>query len=447
MLPSMTGESILSLNERKITNSSVRNAFTQAAPRRAFAAPSQTETPRLQSQSVSSVSTAEKTKVDWPDTVRSYVQRAFAVENASPEVSREEMEIKLKQIIAQSVQNNSLRTIDWATALLPQQVILQDRKAPSIRAANIPWKNSVAPLMMNATNDKAPESLPRKRKSGEMGPSEIQMEKVPPWQMGTQHKVLEDRITYPDKRQRIDDKPKSMSKSQKRKQRFELGQTAPLHQKQEDSRRSPDPSTILNQGPVVGRCENLEKKYFRLTAPPNPETVRPLHVLEKTLDFLKKKWRTEQNYSYICDQLKSLRQDLTVQHIKTHFTVNVYELHARIALEKGDLGEYNQCQTQLRALYSQQLGGHPEEFKAYRILYFIHTCNRSDMNDVLADLTAAEKKHFAIKHALDTRSALALGNYHRFFQLYLETPNMGAYLLDMFVGRQRLVALSNICVS
>ena len=69
------------------------------------------------------------------------------------------------------------------------------------------------------------------------------------------------------------------------------------------------------------------------------------------------------------------------------------------------------------------------------------------MNDVLADLTEAEKRHPAVKHALQTRSALALGNYHKFFQLYLETPNMGAYLMDMFVGRERLVALSNICIS
>jgi len=85
------------------------------------------------------------------------------------------------------------------------------------------------------------------------------------------------------------------------------------------------------------------------------------------------------------------------------------------------------------------------EFKAYRILYFIHTSNRTALNDVLADLTPAEKEEQAIKHALGVRSALALGNYHRFFRLYLETPNMGAYLMDMFVVRERLAALANIC--
>jgi len=85
------------------------------------------------------------------------------------------------------------------------------------------------------------------------------------------------------------------------------------------------------------------------------------------------------------------------------------------------------------------------EFKAYRILYFIHTSNRTALNDVLADLTTAEKEEKAIKHALDVRSSLALGNYHKFFRLYLDTPNMGAYLMDMFVVRERLAALSNMC--
>ena len=134
-----------------------------------------------------------------------------------------------------------------------------------------------------------------------------------------------------------------------------------------------------NQGPVVGRSQQLEKRYLRLTSAPDPANVRPLPVLKKTLELLKSKWRSEGNYAYICDQFKSLRQDLTVQQIRNDFTVQAYEIHARIALEKGDLGEYNQCQAQLKALYAMGLDGSPNEFLGYRILYFIYTRNRSGM--------------------------------------------------------------------
>ena len=67
---------------------------------------------------------------------------------------------------------------------------------------------------------------------------------------------------------------------------------------------------------IVGRSTALEKRYLRLTSAPDPESVRPLSVLRKTLDLLKQKWKAESNYAYICDQFKSLRQDLTVSALE-----------------------------------------------------------------------------------------------------------------------------------
>ena len=353
------------------------------------------------------------------------------------------MEWKLKKIISEAAETNTLLTVDWNKLPLPQVLLQDERIKPTLPMA-VPSAH-MSSLSFHETNDTSYQTTPsKKRKSSDLELDQSH-EVIPPWRSTNGANSFASRVSHPDKRfrpQGPDNLSKSIVNPEARKRRFELngnGYSLPSPYVSEPA------STDVMQGPIVGRCLDLEKRYFRLTAPPNPDTVRPLHVLEKTLELLKQKWRKDNNYSYICDQFKSLRQDLTVQHIKTDFTVNVYEIHARIALEKGDLGEYNQCQTQLRALYAQSLGGHPTEFKAYRILYYLHTCNRTDMNDVLADLTAVEKKAPAIKHALDARSSLALGNYHRFFKLYLETPNMGAYLMDMFVARERLAALANLC--
>lgn len=393
--------------------------------------------PQPSSPQQAPASDEKKTKTNWPESVRRYVQRSFDTTNILPGIDRLEMETMLKKTITEASDTNTLNSRDWDTYPLPQQLIQNERS----KAATA-WQQESLNFQMAATG------FSKKRKSLEAGNDESSTT-APPWRSNNRT-GNDDHANVTPSKQRFDKRQqpfqdelshKGTSKFQKnlekRQKRFDGGYKSTYKSK------TPTPEPMM--GPLIGTNTSLEKEYFRLTTAPVASQVRPEYILRETLDLLKKKWKKEGNYSYICDQFKSMRQDLTVQRIKNEFTVTVYEIHARIALEKGDLGEYNQCQTQLRALYAQKIGGNPVEFKAYRILYFIHTANRTALNDVLADLTIAEKESEAIIHALNVRSAIALGNYHKFFRLYLDTPNMGAYLMDMFAARERLAALSKIC--
>ena len=408
------------------------------------------------SQSTMGTNASKGKKVEWTPEVREYVRRAFDETNAIPGISSLEMQQKLKETISFYAERGAHDEVHWPTYPLPQELLQEERRkaaiAMSAAASTNGFANGLHPATMNdptgSTNSTTPQSKKRKSQDAEELQAQQAQSTVPPWRKTN----LESRMTYSEGHSDKRHKKNALSSDatskfeqaelEKRRQRFQLGQIGSQTTPPWGSPRKNEDD--MPTGPVVGTNQSLEKSYFRLTAPPKAETVRPLHILEKTLAMLTKKWKAEKNYNYICNQFKSLRQDLTVQHIKNAFTVKVYEIHARISLEKGDLGEYNQCQTQLKALYAQNLGGNPAEFKAYRILYFVYTCNKTDMNDMLAELTLADKAQEWIKHALDVRSSLALGNYHKFFRLYLEAQNMGGYLMDMFIERERLNALANI---
>lgn len=221
---------------------------------------------------------------------------------------------------------------------------------------------------------------------------------------------------------------------------------------------------------IVGTCEKLDKRYLRLTTAPDPKDVRPVRILEQALEWVLKKWTEDHDYHFTCDQLKSIRQDLTVQCERTAFTVKVYETHARIALEKDDRGEFNQCQSQLNVLY-RELGdtsGCQAEFTAYRILYFIFSQNNSgksnfttngdcshnplidcilflDLQALLGSLSKTNVESCKeLSHAISVRRAVSLRMYARLFNLYKSAPIHSGRLMNWFIERERKLALKSI---
>jgi len=269
--------------------------------------------------------------------------------------------------------------------------------------------------------------------------------------------------------------------------------------------------TDFEQMTVKGTSTTLEKGYLRLTAPPRAEYVRPFCILKQHLHNLQNRyywccspedacdlqemmktpqanWKMfgynddgakersqirgrQHDYLWFCSQLKAIRQDCTVQRIQGDLAVDVYETHARIALQEGDLNEYNQCQTQLKELYknlpgvdgkgsavvddnidnSASIWKHQEEFIAYRLLYYVflstnekYSGGSSDMFHIMLSLTSKERNHPAICHALKVREAIASSDYFWFFRLHKSSPNLGFFLTELLVPIMRMRGLRRI---
>uniref|UniRef100_A0A914GVK5 Oxysterol-binding protein n=1 Tax=Globodera rostochiensis TaxID=31243 RepID=A0A914GVK5_GLORO len=191
---------------------------------------------------------------------------------------------------------------------------------------------------------------------------------------------------------------------------------------------------------IVGTCTDIEKSFFRLTASPDASQVRPLNVLKVSLENVKDKYKQSNNYRYASDQLKSIRQDLMIQNIRNDFTVSVYEANARVALEKRDREEFNQCQNQLKQLYKLvPAAACPNrwEFTSYRLLYYIYMRETLDVAYLLDELVPDAIADECMGFALMVWDAWSMNNYIKLFRLYSKAPKMTGYVMDMFIDRER----------
>ncbi|CUI14741.1 Hypothetical protein, putative [Bodo saltans] len=118
---------------------------------------------------------------------------------------------------------------------------------------------------------------------------------------------------------------------------------------------TPLPSTTNSQNgsSIIGTSTLLEKSYSRPSAAPTMSLVRPVHVLKEAFGRCIQRPKTD--LAYISDQLKSIRQDLTVQasSADSAFKAMVYEYHARVSLLVGNAPEFGQCLNNVHALHAK----------------------------------------------------------------------------------------------
>ncbi|KAI8474600.1 MAG: SAC3/GANP/Nin1/mts3/eIF-3 p25 family-domain-containing protein [Monoraphidium minutum] len=197
----------------------------------------------------------------------------------------------------------------------------------------------------------------------------------------------------------------------------------------------------------LGTCVVLEKEYLRLTRTPLASEVRPPPVLARALAMVKRKWAAGGcEYHYAWQQLKSIRQDLTVQAVADELAVDVYETHGRLAIEASDTAEFRQCLAVLRRLYAAGVPGNAAEFAGYGVLFAAghgHRLLAAELSQLGPDLLAAPEVQNALAGARAARS----GDYVRFVALYADAPRMAPYLLDALLERVRARGLRALAVA
>ncbi|KAL0953484.1 hypothetical protein HGRIS_004714 [Hohenbuehelia grisea] len=358
----------------------------------------------------------------WPPQLKDWVARCLG---QMSDTNRKDAQEELRQVIAAAFSSNTLWTTDWAAIQLKS---LQPKPPPNF--SNLKRKSHDITPMSKKAKKAAKQFASSSSSSVDFNDQEALNRRAQRFQR--EHDI---------ERQKLNGSS-SFIKSN--------GQYSHLNGRFQSRSGSPsmnidDPEANPNvpgwDAQIVGTSTEVFKDYLRLTSEPKPEQIRPLSVLRETLVQLKSRWRNKAPYNWICSQFKSLRQDLTVQRIKNDFTVEVYEIHARMALESNDMVEFNQCQATLKTLYALGIPGKVEEFTAYRILLLLHGRNSRDLNLYVGQLTPKQKADQAVEHALAVLRALSKGNYHSLFLLYLNAPNMGAYIMDHFIPRERVRAL------
>lgn len=210
------------------------------------------------------------------------------------------------------------------------------------------------------------------------------------------------------------------------------------------STQRPIPKNEQNGGPVIGLNTNLEKSYLRLTSEPDPYKVRPQYILEKSVEYVLRKYnsmRGKEALNYLNDQFKSIRQDLTVQHIKNDFAITVYEQNARLSLKHDDLGEFNQCLGQLKFLYNYKRQSSPEWLKrfislevemiCYKIVYMMITNNNSEICKIklslLEDYGGFQRNDANVVYFRFISSLFKLNTYKMFNNCFKFYEELGKY--------------------
>jgi hypothetical protein len=133
---------------------------------------------------------------------------------------------------------------------------------------------------------------------------------------------------------------------------------------------------------IVGTCSEVERHYVRVQSQPDPGSVRPAAVLQRSLAAVAKREAAGEPYDVTGDFYMSICQDLRLQQIESELTVAAREgfalcaMRARVGApgqDKGmDMKALSDCFLHLQVLYEKNPATPRQlEFALYRFLMWL----------------------------------------------------------------------------
>lgn len=454
---------------------------------------------------------AQQQQQKWPDSLKFLVSTLFK-HSSSSAVLKQQIGLLLKSYL-QSLDMASLWSVDWLELIttssnssslfckIPGLDSLLDKSSLLNIQSDLDKHRPARSVRVNSSTSASRDEVSFAVPSSASTDDKSRISSSKPSKRRESSSVFDHHHHQPSQKQPLKRKADTHELDANEKRKMERAKRFSLN---------PASMPTSSKNSTVASSQQLEKPYLRLTSAPDMSQVRPLRVLRRSLDMIKNRWKDDieilkskklpsthakfsekekkalmgnsfvppvfsfdqldsidplekQNlYAWCCDQLKSIRQDLTVQFIRNRFTVEVYEYHARLALEMGDLSEFNQCQCQLigqqqsvssskgssfGSLYSHLNipWSEKKEFLGYRLLYFVYTSNHSAISQFLQmfngliaqclEIASSNSSHKdPLLYALKVRSMIAAGNFNRLmrpsiFSLGKECPNLGSLVL------------------
>ena len=200
----------------------------------------------------------------------------------------------------------------------------------------------------------------------------------------------------------------------------------------------------------------LEKSYLRLTEIVDSKDVRDIQEIKKAFKFVKKEIDAgKKDHEWAVDQLRTIRQELTVHNIMNHFSLGVYLVSFKYSLLTKNTQQIRETMGQFFIYINSGLLDNVDNINndnesiniiSYWIVMAVQDNRSHDLLRLLQIISNQSLYSKQTKQALLFRNWFSIGNYFQVLK-FLKDNQDGVFkaIYDLFEDQIKFKFLQSIC--